>query len=113
MKKTLIAATALMFLGAPLAFAANTTATTPLPSAKPAVTQTYKLSASTPSARCTALEQQFSKAESSHKTMKVFNDAVKLRDQGKSACMANKQTDGINKLEQALKLIGVKPASNT
>lgn len=113
MKKTLIAATAAMFLGAPLAFAANSTTTTPLPTTKPAVTQTHKIAASTPSARCTALEQQFSKAESSHKNMKVFNDAVKLRDEGRNMCMANKQTDGINKLEQALKLIGVKPASKS
>jgi hypothetical protein len=113
MKKTLIAATAAMFLGAPLAFAANGTTTTPIPTTKPAVTQTHKVAASTPSAHCTALEQQFSKAEASHKTMKVFKDAVKLRDEGKSLCMANKQSDGINKLERALKLIGVKPASKT
>lgn len=112
MRKTLIAATALMFLGAPLAMAASST-TTPLPNAAPAVTQTHKVAASTPSARCTALEQQFSKAESSHKSMKEYNDAVKLRDQGKNLCTANKQTDGINKLEQALKMIGVKPAANT
>lgn len=111
MKKTLIAATALMILGAPLAFAANTTM--PLQTAKPAVTQTHKIAAATPSARCTALEQQFSKAEASHKTMKVFNDAAKLRDEGKNLCMANKAPDGVNKLEQALKLIGVKPAANS
>ena len=113
MKKTLIAATALMILGAPLAFAANTTSMTPLPNSKPAVTQTHKVAASTPSARCTALEQQFSKAEASHKSMKVFNDAVKLRDEGKNLCTANKAPDGVNKLEQALKLIGVKPAANS
>lgn len=113
MKKTLIAAAALMILGAPLAFAADSATMTPLANAKPAATLTHKVAASTPSARCTALEAQFSKAESSHKSMKMFNDAAKLRDEGKNLCTANKQTDGINKLEQALKLIGVKPAANT
>jgi hypothetical protein len=28
-------------------------------------------------------------------------------------CTANKATEGVSKLEQALKLIGVKPAANT
>lgn len=113
MKKTLIAATALMMLGAPLAFAANSTTMTPLPNAKPAVTQTHKIAASSPSARCTALEQQFSKAESSHKSMKVFKDAERLRDEGRNLCTANKAPEGVGKLEQALKLIGVKPATNS
>jgi curli biogenesis system outer membrane secretion channel CsgG len=113
MKKTLIAATALMILGAPLAFAANSTTMTPLPNAKPAVTQTHKVAASSPSARCTALEQQFSKVESSHKSMPVYKDAVRLRDEGKNMCTTNKATEGVSKLEQALKLIGVKPAANT
>lgn len=113
MKKTLIAATALMMLGAPLAFAANSTTMTPLPNAKPAVTQTYKIAASSPSARCTALEQQFSKAEPSHKSMKVFKDAERLRDEGRNLCTTNKVPEGVGKLEQALKLIGVKPAANS
>jgi len=112
MKKTLIAATALMILGAPLAFAASNTASTYLPNSKPAITHMHKVAASMPGARCTALEQQFGKAESSHKSMKVFNDAVKLRDEGKNLCTANKAPDGVKKLEQALKLIGVAPAAN-
>lgn len=113
MKNTLIAAAALMILGAPVAFAANSTAMIPLPDAKPAVTQTHKIAASSPSARCAALEQQFSKAESSHKSMKVFKDAVRLRDEGRNMCTANKAPEGVSKLEQALKLIGVKPAANS
>jgi curli biogenesis system outer membrane secretion channel CsgG len=113
MKKTLIAATALMILGAPLAFAANSTTMTPLPNAKPAVTQTHKIAAASPSARCTTLENQFSKVESAHKSMPVYKDAVRLRDEGRNMCTANKATEGIGKLEQALKLLGVKPAANS
>jgi hypothetical protein len=109
MKTTLIAATALMILGAPMAFAATGTPLVPLPTtAKPEVH--HHLAAATPSAQCTALEDQFSKAEGAHKTMKTFNDAVKLRDQGKSLCTANKSADGVKKLEQALKMIGVTPS---
>lgn len=108
MNKTLITAATLLLLGAPLAFAANTT--TYAPNAKPAtMAQVHKLAASTPSAQCTALEQQFSKEEATHKTMKGFSDAAKLRDDGKNLCTANKAPEGVKKLEQALKLIGVKP----
>lgn len=113
MKEILIAASALMILGAPLAFAASNTSSTNLPNARPAITQTHKVAASSPGARCTALEQQFSKAESSHKSMKVFSDAVRLRDEGRNLCTANKAPEGVSKLEQALKLIGVKPAANS
>jgi hypothetical protein len=109
MNKTLIAATALMFLSAPMAFAAPGTPLVPLrTTAKPEVH--HHLAASTPSAQCTALEDQFSKVEGAHKTMKTFSDAVKLRDQGKSLCAASKSADGVKKLEQALKMIGVTPS---
>lgn len=99
MTKTLIAATALLLLGAPLAIAANSTTYAPHGA----------LAAATPSVQCAALEQQFGKAEPGHKAMKAFPDAVKLRDAGKTLCAANKAPDGVKKLEQALKLIGVTP----
>jgi hypothetical protein len=104
MNKTLIAAAALALLGAPMALAASTATPTP---AKPA--EMHHLAASTPSAQCTTLEQQFSRVEQSHKSLKTFGEAAKLRDEGRTLCLANKAPAGINKLDQALKLIGVTP----
>jgi hypothetical protein len=40
--------------------------------------------------------------EPSHKSMTMFNDAMMLRDDGKTLCTVNTQTDGINKLEAEL-----------
>ena len=111
MKKTLIAAAALIILGAPMTFAAEGVDVLH-PHAK-AVEQHHTIAASTPSARCTALEQQFNKAEPSHKSMTAFKEAAKLRDEGRNLCTANKAPDGVKKLEQALKMIGITPAASS
>lgn len=105
MNKTLIAAAALALLGAPMALAASTA--TPMPPAKPA--EMHHLAAATPAAQCTTLEQQFGRVEQSHKNLKAFGEAAKLRDEGRALCLANKAPVGIKKLDQALKLIGVTP----
>ncbi len=109
MNKTLIAATTMLMLGAPIAFAAsNVNGGTPY--VTPAKPTTMHVAAATPAEQCTALEQQFKKEEASHKTMKSYKDAAKMRDEGKTLCAENKATEGIKKLEDGLKLIGVTPA---
>lgn len=68
--------------------------------------------ASSPAQRCTALEQQFDKAAPDHKMVKNYSEATKLRADGGTACTQHKETDGIKKLEDALGILGVKPAKS-
>jgi len=104
MKKLIIATTAALLLGAPLAFAASTTPATVTP-AKP-----VKTAAASLSSQCTTLGSQFDKAEAKHKTDKNYKEALALRSEGKSLCTSHKETDGIKKIESPLTMIGLKPA---
>ena len=103
MRKIILATTAAVILSAPLAFAANSTATL-APAPKP-----LKTAAASLPEQCTALGAQFDKAEATHKTHKNYKEALGLRSQGKSLCGAHKESEGIKKIESALTMIGVKP----
>ncbi|HET6621703.1 MAG TPA: hypothetical protein VFG64_17330 [Dongiaceae bacterium] len=110
MTKLIVAAAAALLLGAPLAFAANTTAgtsTTPTTStatSKPATKPVANLSD-----ECTSLGSQFDKVEMRHKSDKDYKEALSLRSEGKSLCASHKQSMGIKKIESALTMIGAKP----
>jgi hypothetical protein len=107
MKQLIIAATAALLLGAPLALAAN-----PTNNNGPSNTQTtvkQHVAAATLSEQCTTLGTQFDKAEAKHKTDKNFKEALALRSEGKTLCTSHKEADGIKKIESALTMIGVKP----
>ena len=103
MKNIMLATAAAVILSAPLAFAANSTATL-APTPKPLKTAT-----STLTEQCTALGSQFDKAEATHKGNKNYKEALGLRSEGKSLCTAHKQAEGIKKIESAPTMIGVKP----
>jgi len=87
MKKLILASAAAVLLGAPLAFAANTTTTTTNGTAptttKPTTQHTSLMQ------ECHSLGVQFDKAEPKHKTDKNFNDALALRKEGKTLCVAS------------------------
>src|SRR5688572_28239307 len=100
MKNIILATAAAVILSAPLAFAANSTATL-APAPKP-----LKTAAATTTERCTALGAQFDKAEATHKANKNYKEALGMRSEGKSLCTAHKKADGIKKIESALTLIG-------
>ena len=102
MRNIILATAAAVILGAPLAFAANSTATLS-PAPKPLKT------AASLSEQCTALGAQFDKAEATHKGNKNYKEALGMRSEGKSLCTAHKEADGVKKIESALTLIGVKP----
>jgi hypothetical protein len=102
MKNIILATVAAVILSAPLAFANSTTTLAPAP--KP-----MKTAAASLSEQCTALGAQFDKAEATHKTNKNYKEALGMRSEGKSLCIAHKETDGVKKIESALTLIGVKP----
>lgn len=106
MKKLIVASAAALILGAPLAFAANTTSTTTMPT-KPLNTH---VAASNLSEECNTLGAQFDKAEATHKNNKNYKEALALRSEGKSLCTAHKEADGVKKLESALTMLGIKPA---
>lgn len=111
MNKLIVATAAALVLGSPLALAATTTP-------HHSVIQDHKsgsqpVAASTLSERCVALGQQFDKAEAQHMSNKNYKQALALRSQGKSLCTAQKSADGVKKIESALTMIGVKPASKS
>jgi hypothetical protein len=106
MKQLIIATAAAFLLGAPLALAASNGTTTLTPNAKPT---THRVVAANLSEQCTALGQQFDKAEATHKNAKNYKEALGLRSEGKTLCSAHKEADGVKKIESALAMIGVKP----
>ncbi len=103
MKKIILATAAAVILSAPLAFAANAT-----PSLAPAPKPLKTAAASLPE-QCTALGAQFDKAEATHRTHQNYKEALGLRSEGKSLCRAHKDPEGIEKIESALTMIGMKP----
>lgn len=111
MKNLMLATAAALVLGAPLALAASTAATQPLMTSHQQGAR--PVAASTLSERCTALGQQFDKVEMQHKGDKNYKEALALRSEGKSLCAAQKDAEGIKKIESALTKIGVKPASKS
>lgn len=103
MNKTLIAATALLVFGAPIAFAANNANTL-----RPAVGG-EQIAAMTPSEHCTALEEQFTREEANHKSAKELAQAQTLYQDGMALCKAHKHQEGMRKIQDGLKLMGVTP----
>jgi hypothetical protein len=87
----------------PAAFAGSTSTG---PSAK---STNLQVASMTPAEQCTALQGQWQKDGMAHKSNAKFTAAEKLADQGKQLCTAGKAKDGVAKLEQALKDIGLKP----
>ena len=63
----------------------------------------------TPLEKCSALERQFDIAIKQHESATKAVDAKNLRIEGSKLCFAGKQSEGIAKLESALKDIGVTP----
>ncbi|HSE74451.1 MAG TPA: hypothetical protein VLB05_08055 [Dongiaceae bacterium] len=112
MRKLIVATAAALLLGAPVAFAANTTASTTT-TTTPTTSTTTSKPATKPvanlSEKCTSLGSQFDKVEMEHKSDKNYKQALSLRSEGKSLCSSHKQSMGIKKIESALTMIGVKP----
>lgn len=109
MNKTLIGAAALFLMGAPLALAANST-TGGSTYLKPTHPNIVHVAAATPTEQCTALEKQFKGLEATHKTNASWKNAEKMRDEGQKLCAENKAPEGVKKMEDGLKLLGVTPA---
>lgn len=65
--------------------------------------------ATTPAAKCTALEKQWDQVITQHANAPKVATARTLHDEGVKMCTAGKAADGVKKLEQALNDIGVKP----
>lgn len=65
----------------------------------------------TPAQQCTALEKQFDQEIVKHATAAKAAQAKTLRTDGGKLCQIGKNDDGVKKLKQALKDIGVKPVS--
>ena len=103
MNKTLIAATALLVFGAPIAFAANSANML-----RPAASG-EQIAEMTPSEHCTALEEQFTKEQANHKSAKELAQAQTLYQDGMALCKADKHKEGIQRIQDGLKLMGVTP----
>lgn len=104
MTRLILATAAAVMLGAPLALAANTAATTTMHA------KTTKAPANM-SERCTELDAQFQKIEATHtdKTAKYYQDAHALYREGTAMCQSNKQTAGVKYLNSAVKILEAHP----
>jgi hypothetical protein len=63
------------------------------------------------SEKCTALQKQFDEAIKMHESAAKVADAKMMRADGAKLCASGKHSEGITKLETALKDIGVTPKS--
>lgn len=68
-----------------------------------------QLAAMTPAQQCTALEGQWQKDGMALKSHAKFTEAEKLAQQGRQLCADGKPVDGVAKLGQALRDVGLKP----
>lgn len=64
-----------------------------------------------PAQQCTALENQFDQEIVKHAEAPKAATAMTLRKEAGELCRSGRNDDGVKKLEEALKDIGVKPAS--
>ena len=103
MNKTLIAASALLVFGAPIAFAANSANTL-----RP-VASGELIAAMTPGEHCTALEEQFTKEQANHKSAAELARAQTLYQDGMALCKVHKHQEGMQKIQDGLRLMGVTP----
>jgi hypothetical protein len=92
-----------VMLSAPV-FAANN-----ISSPGKATNPVYKTVAMTAAEKCTKLEQQFDDAIKTHGKAAKANEAKNMRTEGGNLCAGGKQADGVTKLQQAIKALGVKP----
>ncbi len=103
MKRTLIAASTLLVFGAPIAFAANSANTL-----RPAAGSEL-LAEMTPEEHCTALEEQFTRELANHKSAAELAQAQTLYQDGMALCKVHKHQEGMRKIQDGLKLMGVSP----
>ncbi|HEY5598297.1 MAG TPA: hypothetical protein VIK47_05790 [Kiloniellales bacterium] len=59
--------------------------------------------------KCTSLEQQTITAIRDHASAKKIVEAKKMQEEGSKLCASDKKEDGVKKLQQALRDLGVKP----
>ena len=100
MRNIILATAAAVILSAPLAFAANSTATL-APAPKPlkmAAASSLSASSAPRSARSST------RREATHKTNKNYKEALGMRSEGKSLCTAHKEADGVKKIESGAHL---------
>lgn len=64
---------------------------------------------STPAKQCTTLEHQFDTAIKKHANAPKATDAKQARADGGDMCKSGKQADGVKKLQEAIKDLGLKP----
>jgi hypothetical protein len=63
----------------------------------------------TPAAQCTALQKQWDQSITQHSSASKVKEARALHTDGVKLCSSGKSSDGVAKLEQAIKDLGVKP----
>lgn len=88
-----------MLLGSPVFAAGTTTPAAPAP---------QKVATMTQAEQCASLEKKFDLNLKSHERATLVIQAKTLREDGGKLCADGKQADGITKLEQAIKDLGVK-----
>lgn len=99
-----------VIMAAPV-LAADSDATKPAASQKPAMTAPKKVAKKHKKApaSCASLERQLDSAIKRHAKSANIENAKKMREEGHAACTAKDQKGGMAKLQQGLKELGVKP----
>ena len=77
--------------------------------ATPSTPATQTAATSTPGERCMALEKQFDAVIKDHGNAAKAGEAKTMRSEGGRLCTDGKHSDGIAKLEQGIRDLGVTP----
>ncbi len=110
MNRILIAAAALLVLGAPLASAENNAMIPPIH--KEHRVHKDKVASVAMDEKCLALGYEFDTTAGKYKTAQSYRHAMQTAAQGKSLCAAHNDNGGIQKYNLAFKMLGVTPQAS-
>lgn len=111
MNRILIATTALLVYGAPLALAETSPIIVP-PKAPEHRIHKDKVASVAMDEKCQALGYEFDTTAGKYKTAQSYLHAMQTAVQGKSFCAVHNDNAGIQKYHLAFKMLGVKPTAS-
>lgn len=110
MNRILIATTALLVFGAPLALAESNPIIIP-PKAQEHRGHKDKVVSVAMDEKCQALGYEFDTTAGKYKSAQSYLHAMQTAAQGKAFCAAHNDSAGIQKYDLAFKMLGVKPSA--
>lgn len=111
MNRILIATTALLVFGAPLALAETSPIIIP-PKQQEHRVHKDKVASVAMDQQCQALGHEFDTTSGKYKDAQSYLRAMQTAAQGKALCTAHNDTAGIEKYDLAFKMLGAKPSAS-